>query len=91
MLGYLCPLGLDLTRENFRITASSQLAAWEFARSGLGMMIMHESIADTCPDMRRVLTGIAPFTIPIWLVAHRELKTSRRIRMVFDLLAEGLS
>ena len=28
--------------------------------------------------------------IPVWLVSHRELHTSRRIRVVFDLLAEEL-
>jgi hypothetical protein len=28
---------------------------------------------------------------PIWLVAHRELNTSRRIRLVFDLLAQDLA
>jgi hypothetical protein len=28
---------------------------------------------------------------PIWLVAHRELNTSRRVRVVFDLLAEELA
>ena len=28
--------------------------------------------------------------IPIWLVTHRELRTSRRIRIVFDVLAETL-
>jgi hypothetical protein len=29
-------------------------------------------------------------TFRIWLVTHRELHTSRRIRVVFDHLAEGL-
>lgn len=28
--------------------------------------------------------------MPIWLVTHRELHTSRRIRIVFDVLAECL-
>jgi hypothetical protein len=28
--------------------------------------------------------------VPMWLVTHRELRTSRRIRVVFDLLVEGL-
>jgi hypothetical protein len=28
---------------------------------------------------------------PIWLTTHRELHTSRRIRLVFDLLADHLS
>jgi hypothetical protein len=27
---------------------------------------------------------------PIWRVTHRELRTSRRIRAVFDLLADSL-
>jgi hypothetical protein len=30
-------------------------------------------------------------TFPIWLVTHRELRTSRRIRVVFEALAEGLA
>ncbi|MFB3111130.1 MAG: LysR family transcriptional regulator, partial [Gemmatimonadales bacterium] len=28
--------------------------------------------------------------VPVWLVTHRELHTSRRIRLVFDVLAETL-
>lgn len=28
--------------------------------------------------------------VPIWLTSHRELSTSRRIRVVFDLLAAEL-
>jgi hypothetical protein len=28
--------------------------------------------------------------VPVWLATHRELHTSRRIRVVFDLLAEEL-
>ncbi len=32
-----------------------------------------------------------PIMFPIWLVAHRELNTSRRVRMVFDLLARELA
>jgi len=31
-----------------------------------------------------------PVEFPIWLVTHRELHTSRRIRLVFDLLAEAM-
>ena len=38
----------------------------------------------------RVLADQAPFEAGIWLVAHRELKTSRRIRRVYEFLAEGL-
>jgi hypothetical protein len=34
---------------------------------------------------------MAPLMFPIWLVSHRELTTSRRVRTVFDMLADGLS
>jgi hypothetical protein len=32
-----------------------------------------------------------PLPVPVWLVAHRELLTSRRMRVVFDSLAEDLA
>ena len=91
MLGYLRPIGLDLTQANFRMSSSSQFVAWELARSGLGMMIMPDRIATRSPEFVAVLNDVEAFTIPTWLVAHRELRTSRRIRLVFDHLADSLS
>ena len=35
--------------------------------------------------------GPRPLVFPIWLVAHRDLNTSRRVRVVFDLLARELA
>ena len=35
------------------------------------------------------LPALDPFVIPVWLVAHREFKTSRRVRLVYDLLASA--
>jgi DNA-binding transcriptional LysR family regulator len=31
-----------------------------------------------------------PIKVPIWLTTHRELHTSPKIRLVFDVLAEHL-
>jgi DNA-binding transcriptional LysR family regulator len=45
----------------------------------------------TEPSVRRALPGLAPMTFPIWLTTHRELNTSRRVRLVFDMLAGMLS
>ena len=46
--------------------------------------------ADT-PEVEKLqIEGLAPITFPNWLVTHRELRNSRRIRVVFDLLAEEL-
>ena len=64
---------------------------WELAREGLGIAVMSEEVGDAAPEMERILPSMAPITFPIWLVTHRELHTSRRIRLVFDMLAEFLS
>ena len=48
-------------------------------------------MGEATPEMERVLTSVPPITFPVWLVTHRELHTSRRIRLVFDLLAEFYS
>ncbi|WP_424964535.1 LysR family transcriptional regulator [Dinoroseobacter sp. S375] len=91
MLGYLRPAGFDLTRANVRFTTSSQYTALELARAGLGVIILPVRMAATLPDLREVLGDMAPFEVPTWLVTHQEMKTSRRIRLVFDHLVERLS
>ncbi|MEL7213865.1 MAG: LysR family transcriptional regulator [Pseudomonadota bacterium] len=91
MLAHLTSLGLSLTKKNFRYASQSQIVEWEIARQGHGIAIMTDRIAGKFPDFQPVLTEIEPFTIPTWLVAHRELQSSKRIRLVFDLIAESLS
>ncbi len=83
--------GLHLTGRNFPIVCEHWLVAWEMVKQGLGIGIMDGSIGDAEPLIRRVLPDFSARTTPIWLVAHRELNTSRRIRVVFDLLAEELA
>lgn len=56
---------------------------------GIGAM-MDEIALDT-PGIVRVLDDVPPVHFPIWLVSHRELRTSRRIRVVFEALAQGLA
>ena len=91
MLEYLLPLGLGLTRSNFRLGSQSGIVAWEMARNGLGIAVMSDEIAGKFSEFEPVLTDVEPFVIPTWLVTHRELHTSRRIRLVFDQLATFLS
>ncbi|MEL6185328.1 MAG: LysR family transcriptional regulator [Myxococcota bacterium] len=91
MLGYLHPLGLSVTPDNIRLGSSSPLVAWEMARQGLGMIIAPERVAAQSPDAVPVLRELEVFSVPTWIVAHRELRTSRRIRLVFDRLVDALS
>jgi DNA-binding transcriptional LysR family regulator len=84
-------MGFHLTERNFPILTENYLVMWELVKHGLGIGIMDGAIGDAEPKVTRVLPDLAPLMFPIWLVAHRELNTSRRIRLVFDLLAKELS
>ncbi len=84
-------LGLNLTQSNFPILTENYLVMWEMVKHGLGIGILDGNIGDDEPLVQRVIADMEPLMFPIWLVAHRELITSRRIRMVFDLLASELA
>ena len=84
-------MGLNLTERNFPIATESYLVMWEYVRQGLGIGILDGNIGDADPLVERVLPDLEPLVFPIWLVAHRELATSRRMRLVFDLLAAELA
>lgn len=84
-------MGIELGREQFPIVTENHLVQWQLCKQGLGICIMMEEVGDADPSVQRVLPDLPPFPVPIWLVCHRELHTSRRIRLVFDLIAEELS
>jgi DNA-binding transcriptional LysR family regulator len=90
-MDWLNRAGLTLTSESFPIVTENYLVHWEFVKRGLGIGIMPEAIGDQESQVVRACPMLAPFEFPVWLVSHRELKTSRRVRIVFDLLAEMLS
>jgi len=88
---YLNERGIPLTKDNFRMSSDSGVVCWEMVKQGLGIGINTRELAETTPDVEQVLPDLEPFPVPIWLTTHRELHTSRRIRLVFDFLAEELS
>lgn len=89
MIGFLNPTGANLTHSNFPVGSKNGIVAWELCRQGFGIAVMENYVAQAS-DMVRLLPEAEPFTFPMWLVTHRELHTSRRIRLVFDLMADHL-
>ncbi|MEM9249214.1 MAG: LysR substrate-binding domain-containing protein [Pseudomonadota bacterium] len=77
--------------DRFVMSSESGVVAWELVKAGYGVSIQPEVLGDGAPGVERVLAEFPSLEFPIWLVTHRELQTSRRIRIVFDLLARGLS
>ncbi len=83
-------LGIPLQQENFVITSDSGVVVWEMLKAGYGVSVLPEALCDPEPDLEKVLPDLPSLQFPVWLVTHRELQTSRRIRIVFDELARGL-
>ncbi len=84
-------LGFALSLENFPIVTENHLVHWKLVKQGVAIGVMPDHIGDAEPLVNRVLPEMEPIEIEMWLVAHRELRTSRRVKMVFDFLAEALS
>lgn len=83
-------LGISLTRDNVKFSSHSDTVYLALVKAGLGIGLLSKEIAKLTPDLTQVCPELNPIPIPIWLVAHRELHTSRRIRFVHDLIAEAL-
>lgn len=79
--------GFNLTAKNFPIMTENHLVMWDMVRQGLGIGIVDARIGAAEPLVQLVLPELEPIVFPTWLVAHRALNSSRRIRVVFDLLA----
>ena len=89
-LAYLRQHGLPLSEANFSCYADHSVAHWALVREGMGIGAMMDEIAHATPGVVRVLDDVPSVRFPIWLVTHRELRTARRIRLVFEALAKGL-
>lgn len=82
--------GVPVGAHNFRWFCNNTLVATEMIRQGLGVGVMFEEVARGIYGIECVLPDMEPLLAPMWLVCHRELHTSRRIRLVYDLLAQCL-
>ncbi|MEM7530316.1 MAG: LysR family transcriptional regulator [Pseudomonadota bacterium] len=83
--------GVALRAENFVASSDSNVVEWELVKAGYGISMLPEALCEGEAGIEKVLPDLIPLEFPVWLVTHRELQTSRRIRIVFDLLARGLT
>lgn len=83
--------GLNLTTDNFSVVTENHYVHWNLVKSGLGVGIMPHSIGDRDKSVERILKSFEGMSFSTWIVCHRELRTNRRIRFVFDQLVEYFS
>lgn len=91
LLDYYHSMGCPVSQRNFPIRSENGLVAWEMVKQGLGIGIMVKEVAARTPGIHQILPDLPGVPIPVWLVTHRELKTNRRIRAVFECVAESFS
>lgn len=90
-IGYMQSFGLPITEHQIKVMTENGLVSWELARAGFGIAVTMREVAEKFPEMERLLPMHPPIEIPVWLTCHRELHTAKRIRLVFDYLAEAWS
>lgn len=88
----LNPQGWQLSRENFQLTSSFQLLQLGLAKESLGVIFYPEDLGDKEAGLIRAFESMGPLMrLPVWLVCHQELRTSLRVRRVYDFIAQHLS
>lgn len=84
-------LGIEVSRANFALRTDSQTTIWEMLKAGLGIGFAQLGLVRETHGMREVLPMLRPPPLEVWLTTHRELFLNRRIRAIYDRLAEGLA
>jgi DNA-binding transcriptional LysR family regulator len=84
-------MGVPTTRDMFAFRADSELAQLAALRAGFGIGASQLGIARRDKNLVPVLHSEFIYPMEVWLAMHRDLRNSRRIRLLFDQLATRLS
>jgi DNA-binding transcriptional LysR family regulator len=84
-------MGYEATRDLFALRTDDLILQWQAVRAGLGIGFVASYMARTDADVVQVLPDMLRIPpLPMWLVVHREIRTSQLMRSVFDFLAQAL-
>lgn len=87
------PLWLTTNFTHAKISAriNSPLLLLNAVKMGLGMSQLACFIGDTEPSLRRVPHAVAETGMDLWLLTHRDIRTTSRIRAFNDFVADVIS
>ncbi len=83
-------LGMTLSRDLFAFRCDNDIAQFAALRAGYGIGVCQYPLARRY-GLVCVLPEIEVFELDVWVAMHEDLKTSRRMRLMFDHLAEHLA
>ncbi len=87
---HLVRMGMAAQIEQCRIVSGNAVVLWEMLRRGLGVGMMLRAAAERSAGLVRLFPDMPATPVPVWIVTHRELRTSRPLRLVFDVIARDL-
>jgi len=83
--------GFTVDKTMFGLRCDHQIVGWHAVLAGLGIGVGMQRVAALSPPLVRVLTKLPLPPLPLWITAHRALRGTPRLRVVFDFLAEALA
>ena len=82
--------GFPANRDFFAFRCDSRVVQWQMVIAGFGIGFIQGDVGGRTPGVVRLLPDFHFGDLSVWLVSHAELRTSRRVRRVFDFLADEL-
>jgi len=89
--GFVERLGIAFDPSLFRLRTDHDMAALAALEAGIGIGGCERALAAANPDLVPVLNDVVLARYDVWLAMHQDLSASRRMRLLFDYLAEGLA
>ena len=82
---------LPISRDVLAFRSDNDLAQLAALRAGFGVGGCQVPLAARDPNLVPVLEDAFRFDMDMWVAMHEDLKSSRRMRLMFDWLVEGLT
>ncbi|MGH1412332.1 MAG: LysR family transcriptional regulator [Pelagimonas sp.] len=82
--------GVAAQRDWFTTRCDHHAAYWELVRAGCGIGFAQVCIGDAHPEVERLIPEFPLPHLPLWLAAHEAVRSTPRIKRVWDALASGL-
>jgi len=84
------PTRRPVSREMFALRTDNDVAQIAAVKAGFGIGVVQHGIGRRA-GLRQVMPGTLPFRLEMWVCMHENLRTSRRMRLMFDHLVAGLA
>jgi DNA-binding transcriptional LysR family regulator len=84
-------MGWPVTRDFFAVRCDDQNTYWELVRAGCGIGFTQTLVARGDSNVEQIFLDIPLDPLPIWLAAPEAMRSTPRIKRVWDILEAEIS